>query len=140
MTGYLRDLLHAARRLGKARTFTAVCVTSLGLGMSVVIGILMFMRSMLGTPPGIQERGLVEVVIRPSGQLRAQAGSDIVDQWSYPDYLDVRDASLGMTVTGWSRGEGLFRPALQAAAVPLATAYVSSNYFAVVGATLPYGP
>ena len=140
MTGYLRDVLHAARGLAKARMFTAICVTSLGLGLSVVIGILMFTRAVVGTPPGVQERGLVELVIRPNGQLRAQAGSDIVDLWSYPDYLDVRDAARGMATTGWSRGEGLFRPAALSPAVPLATAYVSSNYFSIVGVTLPYGP
>ena len=140
MTIYPRDLVHAMRRLARARTFTAVCVTSLGLGMSVVIGILLFMRTMLGTPPGVQEDGLVELVVRASGQLRAQAGSDIVDHWSYPDFLDVRAAAPGMTTTGWSRGEGLFRPAIEAPPVPLATAYVSSNYFSTVGVPLALGP
>lgn len=140
MTGYLRDLLHATRGLAKARTFTAVCVTSLGLGMSVVIGIMLFMRTMLGTPPGVDDDGLVELVVRASGQLRGQAGSDIVDLWSYPDYLDVRDAARGMTTAGWSRGEGLLRPAPEAPSVPLATAYVSSHYFATVGVPLALGP
>jgi ABC-type lipoprotein release transport system permease subunit len=32
-----RDLLHASRTLVKARAFTAVCVTSLGLGLGAVI-------------------------------------------------------------------------------------------------------
>ncbi|HTV00750.1 MAG TPA: ABC transporter permease [Luteitalea sp.] len=140
MTGYLRDLLHATRGLAKASTFTAVCVTSLGLGMSVVIGIMLFMRTMLGTPPGVQDDGLVELVVRVSGQLRAQTGSDIVDHWSYPDYLDVRDAARGVTTAGWSRGEGLFRATSEASAVPLATAYVSSNYFATLGVPLALGP
>ena len=108
--------------------------------MSVVIGIMLFMRTMLGTPPGVHDDGLVELVVRASGQLRAQAGSDIVDLWSYPDYLDVRDAARGMTTAGWSRGEGLFRPASQAPSVPLATAYVSSNYFSTVGVRLALGP
>ena len=39
MTGLFRDSITAARTLLKARAFTAVCVTSLGLGMAVVIGI-----------------------------------------------------------------------------------------------------
>ena len=111
MISYITDLRHAARTLVRARAFTAVCVTSLGLGMGVVIAILIFMRSILGTPPGVIEDGLAELVIRPSGQLRAQAGGAIIDTWSYPDYLDVRDARTGMVITGWSRGEGLFQPA-----------------------------
>jgi putative ABC transport system permease protein len=139
VTGFFRDLLHATRGLAKARTFTAVCVTSLGLGLSVVIGIMLFMRMMLGTPPGVHDEDLVELVVRASGQLRAQAGSDIVDHWSYPDYLDIRDAARGMTTAGWSRGEGQFRPLPQAPSIPLATAYVSSNYFSTVGVPLALG-
>ena len=109
MFSHINDLVHAARTLVKARAFTAVCVISLGLGMGVVIAILLLMRMVLATPPGVNEQGLAELVIRPSGPLRAQAGTGIVDTWSYPDYLDVRDAASGMVITGWSRGEGLVR-------------------------------
>ena len=140
MASYLSDLFRAARTLVKARAFTAVCVTSLGLGMGVVIAILLLMRMVVGTPPGVDDDGLVELVIRPSGQLRAQAGTGMIDTWSYPDYLDVRDAASGMVITGWSRGEGLFQPADQGAAIPVATMYVSSNYFSTIGVTLPRGP
>ena len=140
MVSSLRDVLITARTLIKARAFTAVCVTSLGLGMGVVIALFLLMRLVLGTPPGVMIDGLVELVIRPSGQLRAQAGADIIDTWSYADYLDVRDAARGMAITGWSRGEGLFRPADRGPAVPLATMYVSSNYFSTIGVALPRGP
>jgi hypothetical protein len=108
--------------------------------MSVVIATLLLSRMMLRTPPGVDDDGLVELVIRPTGSLRAQAGSAIVDVWSYPDYLDVRDAASGMVITGWSRGEGLFRPAGQSATIAVPAMYVSSNYFSTVGVTLPRGP
>jgi predicted permease len=140
MAGWISDLLHAARTLVKARAFTAVCVASLGLGMSVVIAILLLMRLVTGTPPGVDDDGLVELVIRPAGQLRAQAGTAIIDTWSYPDYLDVRDAARGMAVTGWTRGEALVQPPDRSAAVPVAAMYVSSNYFSTIGVTLPRGP
>jgi putative ABC transport system permease protein len=104
----------------------------------VVILSLLFLRTILGTPPGVQDDRLAEVVIRPAGQLLAQAGGAIIDTWSYPDYLDVRD-SAGLVVTGWSRGEGLFQPPDQAAAVPVSTMYVSSNYFSTIGVGLPLG-
>src|SRR6478735_7164057 len=91
MRNYLNDLLHAARTLSRARAFTAVCVVSLGLGMGVVIAILLLTRMVIATPPRVDDRRLVEVVVRPSGQLLAQAGRAIVDTWSFPDYLDVRD-------------------------------------------------
>ena len=147
MISYITDLRHAARALVRARAFTAVCVASLGLGMGVVIALLVFTRSILGTPPGVVEDGLAELVIRPSGQLRAQAGGAIMDTWSYPDYLDMREATRPafakatagkMVLTGWSRGEGLFQPA-EGPAVPVSTMYVSSNYFSTIGVTLPLG-
>jgi predicted permease len=106
--------------------------------MGVVIAILMFMHMVLGTPPGIDEDQLVELVFRPTGQLRAQAGGAMTDTWSYPDYLDVRNAR-GVTVSGWSRGDGLFQAAGQSAPVALPTMYVSSNYFSTVGITLARG-
>jgi len=139
MTGLFRDFTTAARTLLKARAFTAVCVTSLGLGMAVVIGMLLVMRMLLSTPPGVNEDRLVELVIRPSGALRAQAGGDIIDTWSYADYLDLRAAVRDVAITGWSRGDGLFRPPDRSAAVLLSTVYVSSNYFRTLGVPLPLG-
>jgi hypothetical protein len=132
----LSDLLHAARTLTRARAFTAVCVVSLGLGMGVVIAILLLMRIVTATPPRVNDKGLVELVIRPSGQLRAQAGSAIIDTWSLPDYLDVRDAAGGMAVSGWSRGEGLYQPEDKGPGISVPTMYVSSNYFSTIGVTL----
>ena len=134
------DLVHAARTLFRARAFTAVCVVSLGLGMGVVIAILLLLRMLFGTPPGVQRPGLAELVIRPTGQLLAQTGNRVIDTWSFPDYLDVRDAAGdGLVITGWSRGEGLFQPAGQTASITEPTLYVSSNYFSTIGVTLPRG-
>lgn len=140
MAGYIRDILHSARSLVRARTFTAVCVTSLGLGMGVVIAILLFTRAVVGTPPHVTAAGLVELVVRPSGALRAQAGAELIDTWSYADYLDMRGAASGMAITGWSDADGIFRPAAESAAVPLPAMYVSSNYFSTIGVTLLRGP
>src|SRR3954469_21209498 len=81
MRNYFFDLLHAARTLSRARAFTAVCVVSLGLGMGVVIAILLLMRMVIATPPRVDDRRLVEFVVRPAGQLRAQTGSAILDTW-----------------------------------------------------------
>ncbi|HEY0874122.1 MAG TPA: ABC transporter permease, partial [Vicinamibacterales bacterium] len=139
MLDSFRDIVHSARTLIRSRAFTAVCVISLGLGMGVVIAILLFLRMVLGTPAGIDDDRLVELVIRPNGQLRAQAGAAIIDTWSYPDYLDVRDVARGMVVTGWSRGEGLVKLPNEERMASVATMYVSSNYFSTVGVTLARG-
>ena len=42
--------------------------------------------------------------------------------------------------TGWSRGEGHFRPADEGRTISLSTMYLSSNYFSTIGVTLPLGP
>ena len=94
MISYLQDFLHAARTIVKARTFTAVCVTSMGLGMGVVIAVLLLVRMIFGTPSGVNDDNLVELVIRPAGQLRAQTGSAIVDTWSYADSIRALSRSL----------------------------------------------
>jgi predicted permease len=140
MSSYINDFLHASRSLVRARAFTAVCVASLGLGLGVIIGILIFLRMVLGTPPGVNHAGLTELMIRPSGALLAEAGSSMIDNWSYPDYLDVREGAVGMAVTGWSLGEGHLRPTGETRSIALPTMYVSSNYFSTVGTTLPLGP
>lgn len=140
MSSYVNDFLHAARSLARARAFTAVCVASLGLGMGVIIAILIFLRLVLGPPPGVNDDGLAELMIRPSGALLAEAGSSMIDTWSYPDYLDVREGAAGMAVSGWSRGEGHLRPAGATRSMDLPTTYVSSNYFSTLGITLPLGP
>ena len=139
MSNQLHDLVHAARTLSRARAFTAVCVTSLGVGMGVVIAILLFSRMVITTPSGVNNEDLVEFVIRPSGQLKARAGSAMIDAWSYPDYLDVRDAVSPRVITGWSRGEALVRLPGQSAAIPVAAMYVSSSYFSTIGVALPRG-
>jgi putative ABC transport system permease protein len=85
------------------------------------------------------DEGLVEVVIRPNGQLRAQTGTAIIDGWSYPDYLDVRAGATGMAMTGWSRSEALVRLPDQTAPTSVPAMYVSSNYFSTVGVGLSRG-
>lgn len=139
MPTYAADLLHAARTLIRARAFTAVCVLSLGLGMGVVIAILLFLRMVMGTPAGVDDDGLVELVIRPTGRLQAEAGTAIIDTWSYPDYLDVRSAARGMVVTGWTRGEGVVKLPNEDRTASVPTMYVSSNYFSTIGVPLMRG-
>ena len=130
--GFGRDLTYAARALAKARTFSIVCVVSLGLGLGVVFSISMFLRLLFATPPGINADDLVEVVVTPLGPLRAQVGSWAIETWSYPDFEDLRDADTGMAVTGWVVDDGVLRsPSL--APRPVSTMYVSANYFAAVG-------
>src|ERR671912_1609418 len=94
--GIWRDLAHAGRSLAKARAFTLVCVVSLGIGMAPVIAIPYVSRLTTLTPPGVNTEELVELVTTSVGP-RQQS-----QQWSYPDYVDLRAANTGTTLIGWT--------------------------------------
>jgi putative ABC transport system permease protein len=122
------DLIHAARSLAKARTFTIVCVLSLGIGMAPVIAIPYFSQILKITPPGLKTEGLVEILTTRVGSRAA------TDSWSYPDYADLRDANTGMALVGWTYGQSEFEKD------SLRAMFVSSNYFQTIGVTLFRGP
>jgi predicted permease len=134
-----RDLIHAVRSLARARAFTFVCVASLGVGMGTVIAILMMVRAIVGTPPLVNTDGLVELLIRPHGQLRAQTGGDI-DNWTYADFIDVSAADTGMALTAWTFGDTLLRTNDSEDALRVPAMYVSPNYFTTIGVALARGP
>jgi predicted permease len=121
----------------KARTFTVVCVASLGIGMGTVIGILIAMRLFFGPPARINTENLVELLMRPQGELVAQRG--VADEeWSYPDFQDLRQVDTGMTVTAWTVGQSeALLPAGDTRQVSVM--YVSENYFNTLGVTLARG-
>ena len=90
-----RDLVHGARSLARARTFTFVCVVSLGIGMVPVIAVpyaAHVVMTVAAKPPGVVTEGLVEV-------LRIRSGSpDATSSWSYADFMDLRAADTGLTI------------------------------------------
>src|SRR6185503_935577 len=91
--------------------------------------------------PGINADGLVELLVTPLGPLRAQVGSWAKEEWSYPDFTDLRHADTGMAITGWVMGESesrIQRPD-GAAAVRVPTMFISANYFRTVGVSLARG-
>src|SRR5678815_3613524 len=98
-TSLWRDLAYAGRSLAKARAFTFVCVVSLGIGMAPVIAIPYFSRALAIQPPGLNTEGLVEILTTRVGPREA------TDIWSYPDYADLRDASTGIVLVGWTFGQ-----------------------------------
>jgi predicted permease len=131
-----RDVKYAGRSLAKARAFTFVCVVSLGVGMTPVIAVPYLTRILRMPPPEIDTNTIVEVVTTRNGP-HAPANN-----WSYPDFTDLRDANTGMTLIGWSAGES--RIAADTANGkqndPVPTLFVSANYFPTMGVTLAKGP
>ena len=86
--------------------------------------------------------GLTELLVLPLGPLRAKAGEWALEQWSYPDYQALRDADIGMDITGWTRDSSQVGVQTPDGAAPprVATLYVSANYFRTFGVSLARGP
>lgn len=133
-TGILRDFVQAARSLANARTFTFVCVVSLGIGMAPVIAVSYGMRIFTTPPPGVDTEGLVEIVTTPVGPRRAS------NAWSYPDFIDLRGADTGVSLIGWVHRQGQVTLDAAGAKIPAATMYVSHDYFRTIGVALARGP
>ncbi len=136
LSGIWRDLVHAGRSLAKARAFTVVCVVSLGVGMAPVIAVPYLMRILKMPPRGIDTTTLVEVVTTRNGP-HAPANN-----WSYPDFTDLREANTGMTLVGWSAGESHMAADATTGAQndPVPALFVSANYFRTIGVALAKGP
>ena len=129
-----RDLIHAGRSLAKARAFTIVCVLSLGIGMAPVIAIPYATRIFTTAPPGLNTDGLVELTIARAGAQKASS------DWSYPDFVDLRAASTGASLTGWAVGSSKVTLPASQEKTTAQTMFVSANYFSVMGVTLARGP
>ena len=132
--GIWRDLVHAGRSLAKARAFTVVCVVSLGIGMAPVIAIPYVSRLTTLTPPGVDTEELVELVTTSVGPHQQ------TQQWSYPDYVDLRDANTGITLIGWvgAQSEITFQ-ATGGSKMRASTMFVPANYFKTLGVALARG-
>ena len=144
-----KDLRHAARSLARARAFTLVCVISLGVGMGSFVALVTFVRALTSPARGIDTNGLVELLVTPLGPLRAKAGVEAIEEWSYPDFQELRQADTGLSVTGWAMGStetAIPRPDafdLEAGSehpARVLTLFVSANYFSTLGVSLARGP
>jgi len=132
------DLAYAVRSLAKARGFTFVCIVSLGIGMGTVMGILLAARMLAAFPPGLTAEGLVEVLVKPQGGLLVEVEEPYIEEFSYPDFAELRASDTGMTLTGSTYGEALVRLP-KGGTHRASTMYVSVNYFQTMGATLARG-
>ena len=132
--GIWRDLVHAGRSLAKARAFTFVCVVSLGIGMAPVIAIPYVSRLTTLTPPGVNTEELVELVTMSVGPHQQ------TEQWSYPDYVDLRDANTGITLIGWAGAQSeITFQATGGSKMRASTMFVPANYFKTLGVALARG-
>ena len=136
-----RDLTQALRSLFKDRTFTFVCVISLGIGMGAFVALVTFTRMITSPARGIDTNGLTELLVLPTGPLRARSGTWALERWSYPDCRALRESKTGMSITGWASEFSDFgeRPADGTAPLRATTLFVSANYFRTFGVSLALG-
>jgi putative ABC transport system permease protein len=131
-----RDVFYACRSLAKSRAFTFVCVVSLGIGMAPVIAIPYGGRIFRMPPPLVNTEGLVEVITTPLGSRPA------ANEWSWPDFEDLRDADTGIAMIGWISAQSQITiettDGVQTESVP--SMFVSTNYFQTIGVPLARGP
>ena len=132
-TGIWSDLAHAARSLAKARAFTFVCVVSLGIGMAPVIAVPYVARIVRIPPPGVNTEGLVEVITTATESRPAE------NSWSYPDFMDLRDANTGIAMIGWATAPKEIKLS-GGLKFPMWPMYVSAGYFKTLGVRLARGP
>lgn len=86
-------------------------------------------------PPGVNTQGLVELVTTRVGP-RAAA-----DEWSYPDFVDLRASDTGAAMTGWATGRSqVMLHASGGEKTESQTMFVSANYFRTSGVALARGP
>jgi predicted permease len=137
-----RDLFHAARSLARARAFTLVCIISLGVGMGAFVTLVTAGRALTAPARGINTDGLVELLVTPLGSLRAKVGTSAVEEWSYPEFEELRNADTGMAITGWTTRTSELDIPNPDGADPLRvlTLFVSANYFSTFGVSLARGP
>jgi predicted permease len=134
LVGLWRDLGHALRSLSKARAFTIVCVVSLGIGMVPVFAIPYASRLTMMEPAGVNTDGLVELVTTSVGPHSATA------RWSYPDYVDLRDANTGITLIGWIGGENdITFEGTGDTKMHVSTMFVPAHYFKTLGLVMARG-
>lgn len=127
--------MYAGRSLAKARAFTVVCVVSLGIGMVPVIAIPFISRIVTMPPAGVDTARLAEVLTSARGPREA------ANRWSYPDFVDLRDAETGLTLFGWAPGtsETTIETPAGVQKLSVRTLFVSPTYFETLHVALARG-
>jgi predicted permease len=139
----LQDLRYAARTLGRAPVFALTGVLSLGMGIAGNAVVFSLADEYLfRDPPGIANPDRLAEVGRTGGSDGTTPVEDGgFDTFSYPNYLDYRarqsvfDGLAAYHVGGLAR----FGLGTGTEAVPVPGAYVSANYFDVLGVPMARG-
>jgi predicted permease len=135
----MSNLRLALRSLRKTPGFTALAVLVLGLGLGVNATLFTLVRTLLLAPPsGVADPGRLVRITRMT-DYGSRSGA-----WAYPDYAFYRDETRTFSGIAALGGGGVVLANTGRDAVEASIAFVSGNYFAVLGipfaAGRPFGP
>ena len=136
-SGFLQDLRTGARLLARSPGFTLIAVLSLAIGIGANTATFSFADGLLLRPLPVPDASEVVTV----GSVNVATGGTDVLRVSYPDYVDLRDATASFA-GGLVAFEDI---GVQFAASPDATpevrtaTLVSGNFFSVMGVQPAFG-
>lgn len=137
----LRDVRYACRGLRRAPVFMAAGLLSLGLGLAGSAVVFSLADAYLfRSRPGIADPArLAEVGRSDAGEGSGEYRGDGFDTFSYPAYLDVRERQTTFQSLAAYKGNAVFGLGGSATAQRVSGAYVSANFFDVLGARFALG-
>jgi len=133
------DVRHAARTLRRSPLFTTIAVLSLAVGIAGTTVIFGLTNAYLLLPrPGIPDAGRLVEIGRsdPSGDPFIGA---VFSTFSYPNYRDYQSRQSVFTEIAASRTGVPFGVGVDQGASSATGAYVSANFFSVLGVRIALG-
>jgi len=127
-----QDLSFAARGFLRRPGVVLVAVPTLALGIGATTAIFSFADALLLRPLAVREPDRLVALFHVSTEAPPSYSS-----FSYPDYLDLRDAAGLDGVAAWSSVEARVGEGLEAE--PVEGLIVSGNYFQVLGVSPALG-
>jgi predicted permease len=131
LSGLLQDIRIGARQLARNPSFTLIAVVSLGVGIGANTATFSFADGLLLRPLPVPDASEVVSV----GSLNVATGGTNALRVSYPDYVDLRDATASFAGGLVAFGAIAVQAAASSGASPeIRTAtLVSGNFFAAMG-------
>jgi len=105
--------------------FSAVNLASVAVGLGVTLALALLYRQTISPPFELDTEGLVEVLATSPGGLD--------ETWAFQELQTLARETRLMQVSGWAVGDGTLRAPNGDGSERVSVAYVSPNYFEILG-------